>query len=142
MAEYLIYFNQQWVGDHSEEWFISRGATSMAVADEMKEAGVWVFGGGLEEEVDDASQRRRDQRHADFTDGPFAETKEHLGGFCVIRRARRRDRQDVGGQGGGGLRLAAGGPPLQVGAADDVSVRQPAPAAAEVVRVAAADCTA
>ena len=25
MAEYLIYFNQQWVGDHSEEWFRRRG---------------------------------------------------------------------------------------------------------------------
>ena len=24
MPEYLIYFNQQWVGDHTEEWF--RGA--------------------------------------------------------------------------------------------------------------------
>ena len=22
MAQYIIYFNQQWVGDHSEEWFI------------------------------------------------------------------------------------------------------------------------
>ena len=21
MTEYLIYFNQQWVGDHTEEWF-------------------------------------------------------------------------------------------------------------------------
>jgi len=25
MAEYLIYFNQQWVGDHTEEWFRGRG---------------------------------------------------------------------------------------------------------------------
>ena len=23
MPEYLIYFNQQWVGDHDEEWFRS-----------------------------------------------------------------------------------------------------------------------
>ncbi len=21
MAEYLLYFNQQWVGNHTEEWF-------------------------------------------------------------------------------------------------------------------------
>ncbi len=46
MAEYLIYFNQQWVGEHSEEWFRSRGPLAMAVVEEMKEAGVYVFAGG------------------------------------------------------------------------------------------------
>ena len=25
MPEYLLYFNQQWVGDHSEAWFRGRG---------------------------------------------------------------------------------------------------------------------
>ena len=25
MPEYLIYFNQQWVRDHTEEWFRGRG---------------------------------------------------------------------------------------------------------------------
>ncbi len=49
MAEYLIYFNQQWVGDHSDEWLLSRGPLVMAVLDEMKAAGVYVFAGGLEE---------------------------------------------------------------------------------------------
>ena len=49
MAEYLIYFNQQWVGEHTPEWFISRGPLAKAVVDEMKEAGVYVFAGGLEE---------------------------------------------------------------------------------------------
>jgi hypothetical protein len=29
MTEYLIYFNQQWVGDHTEEWFRSRGPLAM-----------------------------------------------------------------------------------------------------------------
>ena len=50
MPEYLIYFNQQWVGDHPEEWFVSRVEPSMAVVEEMKEAGVCLFAGGLEEE--------------------------------------------------------------------------------------------
>ena len=31
MAEYLIYFNQQWVGDHPEEWFRSRTSRGPAV---------------------------------------------------------------------------------------------------------------
>ena len=51
MTEYLIYFNQQWVGDHSEEWFRGRGPLAMAVVDEMKAAHVYVFAGGLEEET-------------------------------------------------------------------------------------------
>ena len=51
MTEYLIYFNQQWVGDHTEEWFRGRGPLAMAVVGEMKAAGVYVFAGGLEEEA-------------------------------------------------------------------------------------------
>lgn len=39
MPDYLIYFNQQWVGDHSEDWFRSREKPSNAVVDEMKAAG-------------------------------------------------------------------------------------------------------
>ena len=30
MPEYLLYFNQQWVGDHPEEWFGGRGPLAMA----------------------------------------------------------------------------------------------------------------
>ena len=51
MTEYLIYFNQQWVGDHTEEWFRGRGPLAQAVVAEMKAAGVYVFAGGLEEET-------------------------------------------------------------------------------------------
>ena len=46
MAEYLIYFNQQWVGDHTQEWFRPRGPLARAVVEEMKAAGVYVFGEG------------------------------------------------------------------------------------------------
>jgi hypothetical protein len=83
MAEYLIYFNQQWVGDHTEEWFRSRVPTSMAVVREMEEAGVWVFGGGLEEEGRIVSADAT-SGSVMITEGPYAETTEHLGGFCVI----------------------------------------------------------
>jgi hypothetical protein len=85
MTEYLIFFNQQWVGDHTEEWFLSRVATSVAVVDEMKAAGVWVFGGGLDEEVDQAFSADATSGTVLISDGPFVETKEYLGGFCVIR---------------------------------------------------------
>ena len=41
MTEYLIYFNQQWVGDHDEEWYQGRVAPSRAkgVAKTKKMAG-------------------------------------------------------------------------------------------------------
>ena len=45
MPEYLIYFNQQWVGDHTEEWFRGRGPLASAVVDEIKAAGAYVFTG-------------------------------------------------------------------------------------------------
>ncbi len=83
MPEYLIYFNQQWVGDHTEEWFRSRGPLAMAVVDEIKAAGEYVFAGGLEEEGTVFSADATSGTLT-FTDGPFAETKEWLGGLTVV----------------------------------------------------------
>ncbi len=84
MAEYLIYFNQQWVGEHTEEWFRARGPLASAVVDEMREAGVYVFAGGLEEDPDSAFSVDVSSGVPMITDGPFVETKEFLGGFCVV----------------------------------------------------------
>ena len=127
MAEYLIYFNQQWVGDHTQEWFRPRGPLARAVVEEMKAAGVYVFGGGLEEELDTAFSADATSGALSITDGPFTESKEWLGGPHRGGRGRRRRRQDVGGQGRGSMRLAPGGPPLQAEPADQVIslVRQP-----------------
>ena len=84
MTEYLIYFNQQWVGDHTEEWFNSRGPLARAVVDEIKAAGQYVFAGGLVEEVDEAFSADATSGTVLFTDGPYAETKEYLGGLTVV----------------------------------------------------------
>jgi hypothetical protein len=84
MTEYLIFFNQQWVGDHPEEWYLTRVEPSMAVMREMQEAGVYVFAGGLEEEVEEAFSADATSGEVLITDGPYVETKEYLGGFCVI----------------------------------------------------------
>ena len=83
MPHYLIYFNQQWVGDHPEEWFATRVEPSMAVVKEMRDAGVLVFGGGLEQ---DAPVYAADATSGEVlvTDGPYVETKEVLGGFVVV----------------------------------------------------------
>ena len=84
MPEYLIYFNQQWVGDHSEEWFAGRGPLARAVVEDMKTAGVYVFAGGLEE--DDVPLFSADPTSGEvlITDGPYLESKEYLGGFALV----------------------------------------------------------
>ena len=83
MPEYLIYFNQQWVGDHSEEWFRSRGPLALAVVNEIKAAGQYVFAGGLEEDSPVFSADATSGTVA-FTDGPYVETKEFLGGLTIV----------------------------------------------------------
>src|SRR5690349_13676706 len=85
VPEYLIYFNQQWVGDHTEEWFEGRGPLAGAVVEEMKTAGVYVFAGGLEE--DDVPIFSADPNSGEvlITDGPYVESKEYLGGFALVR---------------------------------------------------------
>ncbi len=84
MAEYLIYFNQQWVGDHPEEWYQTRVAPSRAVVSEMQEAGVLVYAGGLVEELEEAFAADATSGEITITDGPFAETKEYLGGLTIV----------------------------------------------------------
>jgi hypothetical protein len=84
MTEYLIFFNQQWVGDHTEEWFRSRGPLAMGVVNEMKEAGVYVFAGGLEEEPERAFNADATSGTLVVSDGPYVETKEFLGGLTVV----------------------------------------------------------
>jgi hypothetical protein len=55
-----------------------------ALVQETKAAGVWVFNGGLTPPSSATVVRLRDGE-AILTDGPFAEAKEHIGGFLVIR---------------------------------------------------------
>ena len=52
MTQYAIYFMQQWVGDHPEEWYQTRVEPSRAVVHDMQEAGVLVFAGGLVEDME------------------------------------------------------------------------------------------
>ena len=84
MAEYLIFFNQGWVGDHTAEWFGTRGPLARAVVEEMKAAGVYVFAGGLVEELETAFSADATSGTLLITDGPFIESKEYLGGLTVV----------------------------------------------------------
>ncbi len=50
---------------------------------EIKDAGKWVFAGGLQP-VETATTVRHEAGQVLLTDGPFAETREHLGGFWIV----------------------------------------------------------
>lgn len=85
MPDYLIFFNQQWVGDHPAEWYDTRAPLAREVVEEMKTAGVYLMAGGLVEELDEAFSADATSGELVFTDGPYAETKEWLGGFAAVR---------------------------------------------------------
>ena len=83
MTEYLIAFNDGWVPDHTVEELGEKSKAVLALVDEMKAAGVFVFAGGLDPaapvfSVDASSGTPL------FTDGPYVESKEYLGGFTVV----------------------------------------------------------
>lgn len=98
MTEYLIAFNDEWVPEYTDEAMRTKSASVRALVREMKSAGVFVFLGGLDNDgpvfnVDPSSGQPL------VTDGPFAESKEHLGGFAIVdvpdEEAARRWAQKV-----------------------------------------------
>ena len=83
MAQYIIYFNQQWVGNHSEEWFASRGPLANAVVDELKAAGAYVFAAGVDEDINAAFSADATSGTLVITDGPVAPAEAYLGGLTI-----------------------------------------------------------
>jgi hypothetical protein len=57
-----------------------------AVNAELEAAGAWVFGGGLYS-ASSATVVRSSDGAVSMIDGPYAETKEQMGGFWVIEAA-------------------------------------------------------
>jgi hypothetical protein len=55
-----------------------------ALNEEMQAAGVRVFVGGLQPASKAKSLRAQPDRKVLVTDGPYLETKEHVGGFWVL----------------------------------------------------------
>ncbi|TWP38328.1 YciI family protein [Leekyejoonella antrihumi] len=84
MTEYLITFNDEWVPDHTVEQLAEKSAAVRPVIEEMQAAGVLIFtNGGLDRSTAVFSVEKVDGEPV-FTDGPYVETKEHLGGFAVV----------------------------------------------------------
>lgn len=80
MAQYIIYFNQQWVGDHPEEWYLARGPLARAVVEEMRAAKVLVFAGGLVEEIEMAVGVDENGQLG----GSITTNGEYIGGLTIV----------------------------------------------------------
>jgi hypothetical protein len=86
MTRYLISFNEGAMDHIPDEDWPDVGKASHAVVQEAVNAGVWVFGGGLQRQT--ASIVATDGL---VTDGPYPETKEVVGGFAVVDVASRQE---------------------------------------------------
>ncbi len=75
---------------HPEDQELSKADMDASGADvdalnvEIRKAGAWVFAGGLHPSSTATTLRVKDGEVL-TTDGPFAEGKEHIGGFWVIK---------------------------------------------------------
>ncbi|WP_116198660.1 YciI family protein [Amycolatopsis circi] len=83
MPQYLLGIYQPDGGTPDPEVLADIAARLEAVTDEMKATGVWVFSGGLHPAAA-ARVVRASGGDVLYTDGPFAEGKEHLGGFTIV----------------------------------------------------------
>ncbi|GHJ56791.1 YciI family protein [Micromonospora chersina] len=86
MTRYLISFNAGAMDHIPEEEIPDVAKTTHAVIQEAVNAGVWVFGAGLQSQR--ASVVGTD---GVVTDGPYPETKEVIGGFSVVDVASREE---------------------------------------------------
>ena len=78
MTRYLISFDDGAM-TFPEEELPDVGKAAHAVVREAEDAGVWALSAGLEHQVPSVVAI-----DGTVTDGPYPETKEHLGGFAVV----------------------------------------------------------
>lgn len=83
MTEYLIAFNDTWVPDHTTEELRAKSRALRPLLAQMRAAGVLIFTGGLDDDAPVFSVEPGGGTPL-FTDGPYVETKEHIGGFAVV----------------------------------------------------------
>jgi hypothetical protein len=83
MKQYLLSVYQP-EGDPPPPEVLDRiGRDLEMVNQEMKDAGAWVFAGGLHP-ASTATVLRQQGDDLLLTDGPFVEGKEHIGGFTIV----------------------------------------------------------
>jgi hypothetical protein len=86
MAQYLVAIH------HPDNYDSSTEGEAMvrdihALNDEMESAGARLFAGGLSAASSARSLRKQPDGKVLVTDGPYLETKEHVGGFWILEAA-------------------------------------------------------
>jgi hypothetical protein len=86
MPEYLLsvwhdddYGDTDWTSDEVQRQMAQTGAFN----EELVQAGAWVYGNGFHPKAS-ATVVRATGNDVSMTDGPYAESKEQMGGFWVI----------------------------------------------------------
>ena len=79
----LFYYDEQEWADRSDDERAAIAREYYAVVDELREQGGYVTGAPLQPTASATTVRVRDDEPV-VTDGPFAETKEQLGGYYLI----------------------------------------------------------
>ena len=69
--------------DYTDDEFQRISSQVGALNDQLQQAGAWVFGCGLRP-ASSATVVRAADGDVSMTDGPYAETKEQMGGFWMI----------------------------------------------------------
>jgi hypothetical protein len=105
-VHYIIYFNQQWVGDHSDDWFQSRAPLARAVVADMKEAGVLIFAAGVDMDLNEAFSADDTSGKLRFRQGRYSNAPEYLGGFTIVDVPDRKSAEQWAGR----IAIACGWP--------------------------------
>jgi hypothetical protein len=100
----MICYEQKALDSLSKPEFDALVAEALAYDDELRNGAHYLYSGALQS-IETASTLRIQAGKVLLTDGPFAETKEHLGGFIVIEA---RDHEEA-------IRLASKIPPVRLG---------------------------
>lgn len=87
MNHYLISFPASAMGHISDEELPSVGESARAVVREAKAAGVYIFGGGIDEAVPPFMITGEGKA----SPGTYPETIKMSGGFCVLRLKTREE---------------------------------------------------
>lgn len=100
----MISYEQKTLDNFSKPEFDALVTEALAYDEVLREGGHYLYSGALQS-VETAATIRIQSGKAVATDGPFAETKEHVGGFIVIEL---RDLNEA-------IQLASKIPPLRLG---------------------------
>jgi hypothetical protein len=100
----MVCYEQKTLDNLSKSDFDALVAEALAYDDELRKGGHYLYSGALQS-VETATTLRIKSGKVLITDGPFAETKEQLGGFIVIQA---RDLDEA-------TRLASKIPPIRLG---------------------------